>query len=61
MTAIIRILAGIVSRAFLRNPTKYPDPENYRPERWIGPGWPTYKELLTKYPNVKGMTSFGWG
>jgi cytochrome P450 len=47
--------------AFLRNPVKYPDPENYRPERWLEPGWPTYQEPLTKYPTVKGMTSFGWG
>lgn len=61
MTAIIRILADIASRAFLRNPTKYPDLENYRPERWIEPGWPTYQEPLKKYPNVKGMISFGWG
>ncbi|KAF2242368.1 cytochrome P450 [Trematosphaeria pertusa] len=47
--------------AFLRNPTKYPDPETFRPERWLEPGWPTYQEPLTKYPTVKGMTSFGFG
>lgn len=47
--------------AFLRNPVKYPDPENFRPERWLEPSWPTYQEPLTQYPNVKGMTSFGWG
>ncbi|KAF2259878.1 cytochrome P450 [Lojkania enalia] len=47
--------------AFLRNPTKYPDPENFRPERWLEPGWPTYQEPLTKFPTIKGMTSFGWG
>jgi len=48
-------------RAFLRNPAKYPDPTNYRPERWLEPGWPTYQEPLTVHPNVKGMSSFGWG
>lgn len=48
-------------RAFLRNPKKYPDPENFRPERWLQPGWPTYQEPLTVYPTIKGMTSFGWG
>lgn len=49
------------ARAFLRNPQKYPDPDNFRPERWLEPGWPTYQEPLTQYPTIKGMTSFGWG
>ncbi|KAI3320401.1 cytochrome P450 [Xylariaceae sp. AK1471] len=47
--------------AFLRNPLKYPDPDNFRPERWLEPGWPTYQEPLTQFPTIKGMTSFGWG
>ncbi|KAF2154543.1 cytochrome P450 [Myriangium duriaei CBS 260.36] len=47
--------------AFLRNPVKYPDPENFRPERWVEKGWPTYQEPLTQYPNVRTLTSFGWG
>ncbi|CAI6337428.1 unnamed protein product [Periconia digitata] len=47
--------------AFLRNPVKYPDPETFRPERWLESGWPTFQEPLTKYPSIKGMTSFGWG
>jgi Cytochrome P450 len=48
-------------RAFLRNPVKYPDPENFRPERWLEPSWPTYRSPLTVYPAVKGMSSFGFG
>jgi hypothetical protein len=51
----------MASRAFLRNPVKYPDPEQFRPERWLEPGWPTYKAPLTVYPMVKGMSSFGYG
>lgn len=49
------------TRAFLRNPEKYPDPDNFRPERWLEPGWPTYQEPLSVYPTIKGLTSFGWG
>jgi hypothetical protein len=44
--------------------SKYPDPENFHPERWLEPGWPTYQEPLTKYPNFRdgmGMHTFGWG
>lgn len=48
-------------RAFLRNPQKYPDPESYRPERWLEQGWPTYQEPLTQYPTIMNMSSFGWG
>ncbi|KAK9423117.1 putative Cytochrome P450 [Seiridium unicorne] len=47
--------------AFVRSPVKYPDPENFRPERWLEPGWPTYQEPLTQFPTIKGMSSFGWG
>lgn len=51
----------LISSAFLLNPVKYPDPENYRPERWLEAGWPTFQEPLTQHPNIKGMTSFGFG
>ncbi|KAH7318295.1 cytochrome P450 [Stachybotrys elegans] len=47
-----------------RVPEKYPDPENYHPERWLDPSWPTYEGPLTKYPNLRdghGMHTFGWG
>ncbi|SPO06029.1 related to cytochrome p450 [Cephalotrichum gorgonifer] len=47
-----------------RDPKMYPDPENYHPERWLEPTWPSYQEPLTKYPNFrdgKAMHTFGWG
>ena len=47
--------------AFLRNPQKYPDPENFRPERWLEADWPTFQDPLTMYPTIKGMSSFGFG
>ncbi|KAG9761793.1 cytochrome P450, partial [Aureobasidium melanogenum] len=55
----VRILP--LDYAFLLNPVKYPDPESYRPERWLEADWPTYQEPLTQYPTIKGMTSFGFG
>ncbi|KAG9550309.1 cytochrome P450, partial [Aureobasidium melanogenum] len=55
----VRILP--LDYAFLLNPVKYPDPESYRPERWLEAGWPTFQEPLTQYPTIKGMTSFGFG
>ena len=40
----------------------YPDPDNFRPERWLDPKFPTtYKEPLTKYPNLQNFTCFGFG
>jgi cytochrome P450 len=47
--------------AILRQPSKYPDPWTFRPERWLEPGWPTYKEPLTQFPTIKAMSPFGWG
>ncbi|GJC90720.1 cytochrome P450 monooxygenase psoD [Colletotrichum liriopes] len=43
---------------------KYPDPDNYRPDRYLNPSFPTYQEPLTRYPNFRegvGMHTFGWG
>lgn len=39
----------------------YPDPENFRPERWLEPGWPTYREPLDKYPTLQNFSAFGFG
>lgn len=51
-------------RSINRVESKYPDPENYHPERYLEPGWPTYQEPLSKYPSFRegaSMHSFGWG
>ncbi|KAG9189986.1 hypothetical protein G6011_08074 [Alternaria panax] len=47
--------------AILKDKKKYPKGEEFHPERWLEPGWPTFKEPLTKHPTVVGMSSFGWG
>lgn len=44
-----------------REPNRYPDPDNFRPERWLEKGWPTFKEPLTKYPNLQNFSAFGFG
>jgi len=47
--------------ALAREPQVYPDCENFRPERWLEPDWPTYKEPLTEHPRLMGSHHFGMG
>lgn len=47
--------------AIHRDPTLYPDPEAFRPERWIESQWPTYREPLEVYPNLQQYSAFGFG
>jgi len=44
-----------------RDEEMYPDPTEFKPERFIDPSYPTYKEPLTEFPNLRGDTSFGYG
>jgi len=44
-----------------REPSIYPSPEEFRPERWLSPEFPTYREPLTHFPSVKAQSGFGWG
>lgn len=44
-----------------REPKRYPDPDGFRPERWLEKEWPTYREPLTQYPNLQNFSAFGFG
>jgi hypothetical protein len=39
----------------------YPDPESFRPDRWLSKAYPTFREPLTIYPNLKNYHQFGYG
>ncbi|KIW96445.1 uncharacterized protein Z519_03514 [Cladophialophora bantiana CBS 173.52] len=40
--------------AIHRHPREFPEPDNFRPERYLG-------ELERPYPNKQGHNAFGWG
>ncbi|KAL1873476.1 hypothetical protein VTK73DRAFT_924 [Phialemonium thermophilum] len=44
-----------------RDESVYPDPETFNPERWLSPLYPTYREPLTRHPNLDGYSQFGFG
>ncbi|KAK1087568.1 hypothetical protein LTR48_002468 [Friedmanniomyces endolithicus] len=39
----------------------FPEADEWRPERWLDPSWPTYKEPLSEFPTVRGDPGFGYG
>lgn len=47
--------------AILRDEDQYPQGDKFKPERWLESGWPTYKEPLTEFPNLKRFAAFGHG
>ncbi|KAK3614603.1 hypothetical protein LTR56_027144 [Elasticomyces elasticus] len=44
-----------------REPEMFPEADEWRPERWLDPSWPTYKEPLSEYPTIRGDPGFGYG
>jgi len=44
-----------------REPSLYPEGHEFRPERWLDPAWPSYKEPLTEYPTLRNDCGFGYG
>nr|OQO15565.1 hypothetical protein B0A51_17650 [Rachicladosporium sp. CCFEE 5018] len=47
--------------AMSRDPEVYPDAEEYKPDRWLDPKYPTYKEPLSAYPTIMNHHQFGFG
>jgi cytochrome P450 len=48
-------------RAIHRDPQLYPDPETFNPARWLEKGYRTYREPLSKFPNIQNYSAFGFG
>ncbi|KAL4945698.1 hypothetical protein BDV06DRAFT_230158 [Aspergillus oleicola] len=47
--------------AIHRDETQHPNPEAFNPSRFLEQGYPTYKEPLETYPNIKRFSAFGFG
>lgn len=39
----------------------YPQGNEFNPQRFLDPKYPTYKEPLTEFPNLNGDRAFGYG
>lgn len=50
-----------ISRAIHREEQLYPDPEIFNPGRWLSADYPTFREPLTKFPNLQNFSAFGFG
>ncbi|KAK1994072.1 cytochrome P450 [Colletotrichum falcatum] len=50
-----------VQWAIQRDPELYPEPDLFNPDRWLDPGYPTYREPLSAHPNLQQFSAFGHG
>jgi len=44
-----------------REESLYPRGNEFLPERWLSPEYPTYQEPLSEFPNLRGDKAFGYG
>ncbi|KAF2772703.1 putative P450 monooxygenase [Teratosphaeria nubilosa] len=44
-----------------REEEQFPLPNEFLPDRWLHPSYPTYKEPLSEFPNLRNDRTFGYG
>ncbi|KAL2062551.1 hypothetical protein VTL71DRAFT_6817 [Oculimacula yallundae] len=47
--------------AIHREEALYPDPETFNPDRWLSADYPTFREPLSRFPNLQNFSAFGFG
>jgi len=50
-----------IYRAIHHDKSLYPDPDVFKPDRWLSSAYPTYREPLSKFPTLQNFSAFGFG